>query len=202
MPASRRIFLGSSIFALAGVTTGSITLTGCGASDTHMNSVASFGLELVNLQGNGADAYFPVARKMILNTFNIDTAFMLVSSATVSGWAEVLCQARVNRGGPPTFSGVAGYLPHKPSTDFGAVGWNNPHNLQLVGNASLDQDMFYSVILKAFVPVDGTASSTSRHVFGQPSLLLNAGDYLAFHMDHAGVPVDCEMQVVLGYTLL
>jgi hypothetical protein len=33
-------------------------------------------------------------------------------------------------------------------------------------------------------------------------LQLNAGDYLAFHMDHAGVSVDCEMQVVLGYTLL
>ena len=79
-----------------------------------MNSVVSFGLELVNLDGNGADAYFPVTRNMMLNTFNIDVASMLVS-ATAGGWAEVLCQGRVNRGGPPTFSGAAGYLPAPPS---------------------------------------------------------------------------------------
>jgi hypothetical protein len=28
---------------------------------------------------------------------------------------------------------------------------------------------------------------------------LRKGDYLAFHMDHAGVQVDGEMQVSLGY---
>ena len=166
-----------------------------------MNSVVSFGLELVNPDGNGADAYFPVARNMTLNSFNIDVASMLVSASS-GGWAEVLCQGRVSRGGPPTFSGSAGYLPYPASADFGAVSWYNPANLQLIGNSSLSQDLFYSVILKAYVPADGTASSTHRQVFGQPALQLNAGDYLAFHMDHAGVSVDCEMQVVLNYTLL
>jgi hypothetical protein len=166
-----------------------------------MSSVVSFGLELVNLNGNGADAYFPVTRNMMLNSYNIDVASMLVSSTT-GGWAEVLCQGRVSRGGPPTFSGAAGYLPYPASSDFGQVSWYNPAGLQLIGNGSHSQDLFYSVILKAFVPADGTASSTHRQVFGQPALQLNAGDYLAFHMDHAGVSVDCEMQVVLGYTLL
>jgi hypothetical protein len=32
-------------------------------------------------------------------------------------------------------------------------------------------------------------------------LPLMTGDYLAFHMDHAGMgPVDCEMQVVISYS--
>ena len=166
-----------------------------------MPSVASFGVELVNLNGNGADAYFRVANPMTLNSFNIDAALMLVS-ATSGGWAEVLCQGRVCRGAPPTFTGAAAYLPAPGSADFGQVTWYNPNGLQLIGNSTVIQDLFYSVILKTFVPADGTASSTHRQVFGQPSLMLNAGDYLAFHMDHAGVPVDCELQIVLAYTLL
>jgi hypothetical protein len=165
------------------------------------NSVASFGFEITNLNGNGADAYFPVAKNMTLNSFNIDVALML-DSTSASGGAEVLCQARVSRGGPPTFSGTSGYLPFPTSSDFGSVATYNPANLTIVDNSSLSQDLFYSVILKTYIPADGTASSTHRQVFGQPALQLNAGDYLAFHMDHDGVPVDCEMQVVLNYTLL
>jgi hypothetical protein len=166
-----------------------------------MSSVVSFGFEIVNLNGNGADAYFPVAKNMTLNTFNIDVALML-TSLTTAGFVEVLCQARVNRGGAPAFSGTAGYLPYPTSADFGSISTYNPANLQIVGNDAVSQDLFYSVILKSYVPSDGTASSSHRQVFGQPALQLNAGDYLAFHMDHAGVPVDCEMQVVLNYTLL
>ena len=37
---------------------------------------------------------------------------------------------------------------------------------------------------------------------GQPGLLLERGDYLMFHMDHAGVQVKGEMQVVLTYALV
>ncbi|MGA9981010.1 MAG: hypothetical protein WBQ08_20480 [Candidatus Sulfotelmatobacter sp.] len=57
------------------------------------------------------------------------------------------------------------------------------------------------MILKTWVPADGTASSTSRHVSVARSLALNAGDYLVFNMSHAGVPGDAEMQVVLQYAL-
>jgi hypothetical protein len=167
-----------------------------------MNSVASFGFELVNLNGNGANAFFPVSKTMVLNQYDIDAAFMVVS-ATAGGWAEVLCQARICRGGPPTFSGPpAAYLPAPSSSDFGAVNWDNPSGLQLLSNGTLIQDLFYSVILKSFVPASGTASSTHRHVTARPNVLLSAGDYLAFHMDHAGVQVDCELQVVLNYTLV
>lgn len=167
-----------------------------------MNSFASFGWELLNLDGNGADAYFRVANAMMLNIVNIDAALMLISSSP-GGWAEVLCQGKVVRGGPPGFSAssAAAYLPAAASADFGTLSWYNPSNLDLVGDGFLIQDMFYSVILKTFVPADGTASSTQRQFSMSPGLSLNAGDYLAFHMDHAGVSVDCEMQVVLGYTL-
>jgi hypothetical protein len=51
------------------------------------------------------------------------------------------------------------------------------------------------------VLADGAGSATSRHVAIAPSLPLTAGNFLVFHMDHAGIPGDCEMQVVLQYTL-
>ena len=58
-----------------------------------------------------------------------------------------------------------------------------------------------SIILKSWVPLDGTASSASRHVHTEPNLVLQRGDYLMFHMDHSGVKVKGEMQVVLTYEL-
>jgi len=167
-----------------------------------MSSV-SFGFELVNLYGNGADAYFPVTRNMVLDSFNIDAAFVLTAPPANSGFAEVLCQGRVTRGAAPVFSStVQAYLPFNQSADFGTVSVYNPANLQAILDSALLQDVFYSVILKSWVPNDGSGSAASRQVAGRPALTLNAGDYLAFHMDHAGVGVDCELQVVLGYTLL
>ncbi len=165
------------------------------------DSVVSFGLEMSNLNNNGADAYFRVGRQMILNTFNIDVAFMLESLPSSAGFAEVLCQGRVSRGSSPVFqAGSAAYLPTPTSPDFGPVAWYNPNGTPINGNMILIQDLFYSVVLKSWVPTNGTSSAASRQVLGQPSLPLNVGDYLVFHMDHAGVPVDSEMQVVLGYT--
>ena len=168
-----------------------------------MSSVAGFGFEIVNLNGNGADAYFPVSNKMILNAFNIDVAFMMVAPPPGAGFAEVLCQGRVSRGTAPVFpTSVAAYLPHPTSADFGVVSFYNPDSVQIVGNTNLSQDLFFSVILKSWVPADGTGSASARQVLGRPSLLLNPGDYLAFHMDHAGVGVDCEMQAILEYSLV
>jgi hypothetical protein len=178
-----------------------------------MNSFVSFGWELTNLNSNGADAYFRVANAMTLNIVNIDAALMLLAPTPVGwvpgaggpnpgGWAEVLCQAMVARGNPPTFqASPAAYLPAIPTPDFGPLNWYNPSDLALAGDAFLRQDVFYSVILKSYVPGDGTASATHRQVSISPALSLNAGDYLVFHMDHAGIKVDCEMQVVLGYAL-
>jgi hypothetical protein len=71
----------------------------------------------------------------------------------------------------------------------------------VVNDGFILQDIFYNVILKTWVPDNGTASSTSRHFSASPGLELAADDYLVFHMNHAGVPGDAEMQVVLEYTL-
>ena len=62
--------------------------------------------------------------------------------------------------------------------------------------------LFFNVILKTSVPENGAGGYTSRQVYGQPGLALNPGDYLVFHMDHAGVGGDVEMQAVLQYTLV
>jgi hypothetical protein len=138
---------------------------------------------------------------MLLSTINIDVAFMIISLPETPGFTEVLAQALVSRGVAPTFdnSGGHAYLQPVTSSDFSSVTIDNPNNIPVNGNSAMGQDLFYSVILKAWVPADGTGSSTSRQVFAKPSLVLNAGDYLVFHMDHAGAPGDGEMQVVLNY---
>ena len=64
------------------------------------------------------------------------------------------------------------------------------------------QDLFFDVILKTWVPADGTGGYTSRQFSSQAALALNKGDYLVFHMDHAGVSGDVEMQGVLQYTVV
>jgi hypothetical protein len=97
-------------------------------------------------------------------------------------------------------SGGHDYTSFGLSSDFGSVTIVNPNNLTVAYDPVLYQDKFVSVILKTWVPSDGTASATARNVTAHPSLALNAGDYLVFHMDHAGVSVDAEMQVVINYT--
>ena len=49
------------------------------------------------------------------------------------------------------------------------------------------------------MPVDGTASSTSRNAHVEPNLMLSTSDVLVFHMDHGGVTGDAEMQVTMSY---
>jgi hypothetical protein len=75
----------------------------------------------------------------------------------------------------------------------------NPNNIVVTYDAAPLQHTFYSVILKAWVPADGTDSATSRAVFGRLSLALQTGDYLVFTLDHAGMPGEVQMQAALGY---
>ena len=96
-------------------------------------------------------------------------------------------------------SGGHGYINFALSSDFGSVTIANPNNLTVAYDGTLSQDKFVSVILKTWVPSDGTASATARNVTAYPLLTLNAGDYLVFHMDHSGISVDAEMQVVINY---
>lgn len=216
----RRQFLGQGLFLLVGLSTGTINWLSCASSgdrtqtttdDNHVsegtvasNQSVSFGWEITDLNGNGANVSFRVQKNLLLASLNIDVALMITKTPASPGFTEILCQGGVSRGISPGFNAGPGpdYLPAVASSDFGAVSLSNPNNLTAVLNSTLAQDVFYSVILKAFVPSDGSASSASRQVFAQPNLQLNAGDYLMFHMDHAGVPCDGEMQVVLNYTPL
>ncbi len=166
------------------------------------NAVASFGWEVKNLDNNGADLYFKATKNMVLNSVNIDVSFMITALAP-AGFSEVLCQGAISRGGPPAFGASVGpaFIPTVTATDFGPVTLFNPNKLNLVFDSNLYQDKFYSVILKSWVPDNGAASSASRHVQASPSLSINSGDYLIFHIDHAGVSCDAEMQVVLAYSV-
>lgn len=172
-------------------------------SSTKAPRCASFGWEVTNLNGNGANAYFSVPVGMLLNSVNVDVSAMPIG-VTGAGFAEVLCYGGVSRQVVPTFDNSGGhdYTSFALSSDFGSVTLANPNNLGMVYDGALSQDKFVAVILKTWVPSDGTASATARNVTAYPSLTLNPGDYLVFHMDHAGISVDAEMQVVINYTPL
>jgi hypothetical protein len=162
--------------------------------------VASFGWEVCNLNGNGANTYMKVQNNMVLETVNADISAAILNG-NGSGFAEILCQGGVSRQSLPTFSNSPQvYVDLPPSPDFGSVTPDNPRDLSLLIGGMV-QDQFLSVILKTWVPPDGTASHTARQVLTYPRLSLNAGDYLVFHMDHSGVSLDAEMQIVITYTL-
>jgi hypothetical protein len=210
----RAFLLGGGALVLAGLTAGALGAPRDAASAEvegrarveqkgagMVARTASFGWELSNLDNNGADAYFKVTRRMTLSFAEVDVAFMITTPPASPGFAEVLCTASVSRGRRPTFSaGPQAYDEPPVSADFGTVQLYNPNNLTGPFNRRLGQDAFLAVILKSWVPTDGTGSHTARHVRTEPALTLDAGDYLVFHMDHAGVSGDAEMQVVLGYT--
>lgn len=209
-PVGRRQVLGSGAFALTGLTAG--TLSGIRDADAVAPAtpslppgamqVASFGWEVINLNGDGANVSFKVLRDMVLDAADIDVATMIFAPPATAGFQEVLCQAAVSRQAPPSFGSAPHAYVQQPAT-ADAASWNvdNPNGAAVVGDSVLSQDKFVSIILKSWVPLDGTASSAARHVNTEPGLLLRSGDYLAFHMDHAGVSVDGEMQVVVNYHL-
>lgn len=197
----RRDFLKGGGLAVGVLATGSCAVSGAAATPSQIQQVASFGWEVTNLAGNGANMYSRVPNNMVLNAVDVDISAMILAS-NAAGFAEVLCVGGVSRQAVPTFNNSAehAFVNFPASSDFGPVIAENPNNLNLVFDGALFQDQFLAVILKTWVPTDGTASATSRHVTAYPSLPLNAGDYLVFHMDHGGVGVDAEMQVVINYT--
>jgi hypothetical protein len=202
MKTGRRVFVGGSGLALAGTITGLASGARTEAPASGGARVANLGWELAGLHNNGANAFFEVASNLTLNAVEIDLAMMITSLPHAAGFAEVLVQGSISAGGPPKFGADA----RAPvllgrSSHFGLVEDNNPHKLTVFKTGHIVQDMFCSVILKSWVTRDGTASSTDRHVRITPSLPLNAGDHIVFHMDHAGVPVDCELQAVFQYSL-
>ena len=200
--ATRRGFLKSGSIVLGALTAG--TLTPINATTTVTESkIAGFGWEIGNLDNNGANVYFRLLQGMVLQWVDIDVAFMITSPPTVPGFAQVLCRAGVSRGARPNFSGPPeDFILFPTSPDFGAVRVHNPNHLSVGFDGGLLQDAFYQVILKSWVPVDGTASSTSRNAHVEPNLVLSTNDVLVFHMNHGGVPGDAEMQVTMSYVLV
>ena len=209
MKTDRRAFVGGSGLALAGMA-GTITGLSSKAQGTALPpptttpSMASFGWEITNLNDNGADIFFEVTNNLILTAAEFDLAFMITSPPATPGFAEVLCRGAVCPDAAPVFApgdpGASFVSPQSPN--FGSVRIHNPNGLNVVDGGVVLQNIFCSVILKTWVTSDGTSSSTFRHLRITPSLTLNAGDFLVFNMSHAGVSGDCEMQVVVEYTLL
>lgn len=181
-----------------------MSLAGVDPGTLSVCQVVSFGWEITDLHNNGADVAFPVEVDMLLLSLEVDVATMLTSLPAAAGFLEVLCTAAVGRGAPPTFGPPPqAYLDETGSPNFSAIATDNPSGLQVgVGPTTPGRDGLFGVILKAWAPADGTASSASRHVRTPLRLPLAKGDFLGFHMDHAGVGVDGEMQVVLGYQAL
>ncbi len=199
--ATRRGFLKSGSIVLGALTAGTVTPVNATTTVTE-SKIAGFGWEIGNLDNNGANVYFRVLQGMVLQWVDIDVAFMITSAPAVPGFAEVLCRAGVSRDARPSFSGPPqDYILFPASSDFGGVHVHNPNHLSVGSDSVLLQDAFYQVILKSWVPVDGTASSTSRNAHVEPNLVLSTSDFLVFHMDHAGVPGDAEMQVTMSYLL-
>jgi hypothetical protein len=204
MQKDRRSFVSSGL-VLASVAAGTITGLNSSAAaedpkDQSNLRLASFGWEVTDLNNNGADVFFRATGDLLLKAISIDSSFMITSTPANAGFAEVLCRAAFSRGRPQFVHGDPGAsFVSPPSPNFGKVEVHNPNHLNIVFDGVVEQNIFYSVILKSWVPKSGTASSTSRHVNLTPSLNLKADDYLVFNMVHAGVPGDCEMQVVLNY---
>jgi hypothetical protein len=198
----RREFLKGGSIAV-----GALAAQGCAVSRAASNStndpqVAAFGWEVGNLDGNGADMYFEVLSNLVLNSLNVDVSAMILAVPGTAGFAEILCTAGVSRQAAPTFNnaGEHDYINFPSSSSFGPVTAANPNNLRLYFNPTVSQDQFLALTLKTWVPLDGTGSSTSRQVLSYPGININAGDYLVFHMDHAGVAIDAEMQVIMNYS--
>jgi len=203
----RRSFLRTGgELAVGALTAG--TLIACGSSTettptiVHAqgsSNLAAFGWEINNLSGGSAAAYFKIQNNLVLNLVDMDVCICPLSAPAQPGLTEVLCRGQVSRGGPPVFN-TAGILFFPPSSPvFGPLQTLNPGSLQIATDAQPFQDTFLNVIVKSWVPVDGTASASYRHVQIAPSLSLSAGDYLVFTMNGGEITLDAEMQVILGF---
>jgi len=190
--------IGDGSMSLAGLTAGQVT-RGNTAALKGADPIAGFGWELPNSAVPvSAAVYFKAARAMTLNYIDIDLVYSIRSTPSGGAWSESLCWGTVSRGKAPTFP-----FGGPESADFGTVDFWNPDNIPAGSygyDGYLHQDEFYSVILKSWIPTDGTASATSRHVTSPISLNINSGDYLVFQMAPASYGGDFEMQVLLAYT--
>jgi hypothetical protein len=210
MPTSRRRFLGETIVALAGATAGTITLSGCASSGVPSGPEglpgpagrrsAGFDWTLKGLENDSAFAYLAVARPLTFASVRIDATLQPTVGAGAVNSTQALCRAWVSRGAPAFLNGGPGAAgPASVSTDFGSISVYNPAGLTIRGDGSPLQDVFYSAVLRSWVPSSGIDSAAAGVVQGRPSLVLNAGDYLVFGVEQSGMPGDVQLLTSLDY---
>ncbi|MGC9227254.1 hypothetical protein [Caldivirga sp.] len=170
-----------------------------------VSGTAGFGWEVVDLHNNGADAYFQVLNDLVIQWIDLDASYMLTKPPSSEGFAEVLINVAKTQSKPQFSTGPQAYIGVPPNGYFSMVTVHNPNSLRVVPGETfyLSEGMLISLILKSWVPSNGTASSVQRHTTLYPSIKVKSGEYLVFHMDHAGVgPLDCEIQATIGYNLV
>jgi len=166
-------------------------------TNTSQPYSATFGWEINNLGIGGGAVYVKVLSNAVLDVVDVDVSFSPLSAPAQPGFSDVLCRGQVSRSGPPLLKGSEVNFFPPSNSQFGVLQTFNPGGLDLVADAQPFQDTFLSVILKAWITADATASQTARHVTVSPSIALNAGDYLVFTMSGGAVTVDAEMQIIL-----
>jgi hypothetical protein len=209
MPTSRRKFLGESVFVLAGATAGVFTLTGCtspgkstepmGPPRTLGRFSAGLGWTVKGLEDDSAFAYLEVARPLTLAGVHIDASFVPAATGAAASSAQAMCQAWVSRGAPPAFpNGGGGAVgPTTTSADFGGISVYNPAGLTVHVEDAPRQDVFYRSLLRSQASPTGVGSAVAGAVYGLPSLVLEAGDYLVFGIEHSGVTGAVQLQACL-----
>ena len=194
---TRRQFAANCALALAGFTAGSLCFPTVLAASTAVPSRAGFSWTVSDLDGTSAFAYFRALRTIVLKAFNIDAAYSISSEGAVFGSAKLSCKASVLHRSALR-SGFGKFAPAR-SNDFGAAVLYNPNNLTIDCDSSPIQNAFYSAILASCVPSTGKSSQASRHVRSSANIVVSAGDYLCFHLVHAGVPGEGNLGVVLEF---
>ena len=194
---NRRKFLCGGSLAFAAATAGTIGLLGCSSAHGTALSAAGFHWEVSGLDGNLAGAHFKVVKSVVLRGLNIEVAYAYASPAATSGYARLLCKVGVVRGAAPQFNGSGFQSP--PSEDFGSLRIDNPNNLTVVADSNPFLNIFCATVLKTWVPQLPTACVSARQVRSDRGLSLRAGDYLVFQLNHAGVPGDGQMNVILEH---
>jgi hypothetical protein len=203
----RHLLSGGGSIVLAGLSAGAVVPVLAGAATdkavlaTGTVQIAGIGWEVTNLHDDGADIYFEIVNAMTIHTLDFDAAMMITSLPSAAGNAEVLAGAALTPTVPAFSSGSYPNQQLPNSAAFGGVQTVNPNGLTMVYDGHPGQGYLTRVALRSWVPASGTAAHQSRHVTLPLAMHVSAGSYLTLSMSHAGIQVDCEIQMTLSYTL-
>jgi len=71
----------------------------------------------------------------------------------------------------------------------------------MVGGGAFAEGSLVRLILKSWVPADGSGSQDHRHIYLPLGLRVERGNYIVFHTDRPGTEVDFEVQGVIAYDI-